>query len=733
MTLDPNNQQPIPDNLQQSLKEYIETWNTGKYTSLSEVDELFTEFNNLSPQQKSALPEYIETWNTGKYKTVEDINQLFPELFPVKKKVGAEPSGVSQSPFNGKGATLHPTTKSQDIPLLTKGDDTTPNFLPEAVVDFEKYTKGLPKGSKKPSPADVKKSQEYGMRFGIIPSMQDNPEFQSIGIVKEAGVVEKQYPKIEPAPPKEKIKDLAEPAALLASAINNTKKIDAKAQWEKITPTAQIEYDGYVQQGGTLPIQEYAKERIVELETTDFVGNEIKLRQTPVEVYEQPEGTPLNTAPTPSNTAQLTFKALDPNYPQRPAGDIGMYVLDVVNELKRKDEHSYLILDNTLKRINSGEVKWDVPGVTMPPEFVGAMKDLKVRTQNRMQVDMSILSKSLTDFRKKYKDHKPLMDSIQAKVADIEHYTSIVNAASVEGATPEQIAEAQRIEPLYKKAHGEYQKLMTTYTTLFDKKSVEKYDSDLAAYKQLQQKYNSLPYYFSKYDKEYQNVTNLIGDFNTATGAKDVVVDVIYSSLDQLANALKSTTNFITQAPYRAGAFLTDIEFLDNLVLSFDANTKYKNIHQVSSGFFQDQVGYLPMKELSIEQKKDLARYNPGVDIEKLKPSDFVKTPLDKWKPVNFVATIAATIGEMYLLPNKMSSAVSTMTGASRATAMTSLMYMRSYEDNYSRMLNTEGLSDGERVWLAATLSAMEGLSEQIMPDYRVVSEKPCHGVQSWR
>lgn len=77
-----------PDNkiiyLKQILKKYIDTWNSGKYKS---IDELNNKFPELAQNfDKKALGEYIETWNTGKYINLEEMDSKFPDFFGYKKK-----------------------------------------------------------------------------------------------------------------------------------------------------------------------------------------------------------------------------------------------------------------------------------------------------------------------------------------------------------------------------------------------------------------------------------------------------------------------------------------------------------------------------------------------------------------------------------------------------------------------------------------------------------------------
>ena len=72
----------MPD-IKQILGEYVSTVNSGKYSSLDEVNSKFPE---LSAYDKNVLGEYVATVNSGKYNSLDEVNSKFPELFDVKKK-----------------------------------------------------------------------------------------------------------------------------------------------------------------------------------------------------------------------------------------------------------------------------------------------------------------------------------------------------------------------------------------------------------------------------------------------------------------------------------------------------------------------------------------------------------------------------------------------------------------------------------------------------------------------
>lgn len=65
------------------LEEYIATANSGKYSTLEEVNSKFPE---LKDYDKGLLEEYIATANSGKYSTLDEVNSKFPEFFTPKKK-----------------------------------------------------------------------------------------------------------------------------------------------------------------------------------------------------------------------------------------------------------------------------------------------------------------------------------------------------------------------------------------------------------------------------------------------------------------------------------------------------------------------------------------------------------------------------------------------------------------------------------------------------------------------
>lgn len=66
------------------LEEYIATANSGKYSSLSEVNSKFPE---LKDYDNKLLEEYIATANSGKYSSLDEVNSKFPEFLLQKKKI----------------------------------------------------------------------------------------------------------------------------------------------------------------------------------------------------------------------------------------------------------------------------------------------------------------------------------------------------------------------------------------------------------------------------------------------------------------------------------------------------------------------------------------------------------------------------------------------------------------------------------------------------------------------
>lgn len=86
------------------LEEYVATANSGKYSSMKEVNDKFPEFKDFD---KTALEEYVATTNSGKYKSLDEVNSKFPEFFPttkIEKFTGTfEQKVTSPTPLTEKG------------------------------------------------------------------------------------------------------------------------------------------------------------------------------------------------------------------------------------------------------------------------------------------------------------------------------------------------------------------------------------------------------------------------------------------------------------------------------------------------------------------------------------------------------------------------------------------------------------------------------------------------------
>lgn len=107
----------MPD-IKQSLRDFVATSNSGKY---SNEDELLSKFPELKGYDKQSLRDYVETSNSGKYGTEEEINSKFPEIFgEVKKKNISQPvsdGGVVPTPFTSVLPSVKQPSKDTYSPL----------------------------------------------------------------------------------------------------------------------------------------------------------------------------------------------------------------------------------------------------------------------------------------------------------------------------------------------------------------------------------------------------------------------------------------------------------------------------------------------------------------------------------------------------------------------------------------------------------------------------------------
>ena len=100
----------MPD-LNQSLKDFVATSNSGKYNS---EEELMSKFPELTNYKTEVLKDFVATSNSGKYSSEEELMSKFPE-FSVKKKEETFSEGYSElgkqlgSRFSQTGSSIDQT------------------------------------------------------------------------------------------------------------------------------------------------------------------------------------------------------------------------------------------------------------------------------------------------------------------------------------------------------------------------------------------------------------------------------------------------------------------------------------------------------------------------------------------------------------------------------------------------------------------------------------------------
>ena len=87
----------MPD-LKQSLRDFVATSNSGKYST---EEELLSKFPELQGYDIQSLKDFVATSNSGKYGTEEEVLSKFPEFGltsedPLKKK------RANTTPYSGK-------------------------------------------------------------------------------------------------------------------------------------------------------------------------------------------------------------------------------------------------------------------------------------------------------------------------------------------------------------------------------------------------------------------------------------------------------------------------------------------------------------------------------------------------------------------------------------------------------------------------------------------------------
>jgi ribosomal protein S18 acetylase RimI-like enzyme len=136
---------PIDKNI---LRDYVATANSGKYSTIEEVNSKFPE---LSGYDANLLKDYLATANSGKYSTLEEVNSKFPEfnVEPEKKKpLSSKPTQTFSAPFSqGVGASVKLPSPLKSPSTSTTTTTTTPKVKPiEATQQPIKLQQRTPSG-----------------------------------------------------------------------------------------------------------------------------------------------------------------------------------------------------------------------------------------------------------------------------------------------------------------------------------------------------------------------------------------------------------------------------------------------------------------------------------------------------------------------------------------------------------------------------------------------------------
>ena len=138
--------------IKQSLRDFVATANSGKY---SNEDDIFSKFPEFKEYDRQLLRDFLSTANSGKYSTEDEVFSKFPEFnIDVKKKEssqvgsqktqptsGSKPAQSSGKSFAGSIDYLEPKPKFGEIPTAPKVPGT------ERVVPAQSKSSSSPKVS----------------------------------------------------------------------------------------------------------------------------------------------------------------------------------------------------------------------------------------------------------------------------------------------------------------------------------------------------------------------------------------------------------------------------------------------------------------------------------------------------------------------------------------------------------------------------------------------------------
>lgn len=696
----------MPD-IKQSLGEYVESWNTGNYKSL---DELNAKFPELKGYDTKVLGEYVESWNTGNYGSLDDLNVKFPEFF------GQQPTG---QPEVKKKST--PVGSSGGEFLSNKYVNKSPELLPQAAVDYESIPKPF---NTKSADGTIKDVEKY------------------LGVDIKSKLTKEQLDQVRRGE-KPTITKKVSPAAgsYLSTAINNDRKAEAIKKVDSPTE-GELSYNVYTSNGGTLDFDTwkvYEKDR---LSKVDFVQNEIKVKSAPLTVDELPEG-----ISTPSSLAiqQLNnlSKSSGNNFDQI-NNDIGGYVASYLEDLNKKDPQVYdsykALIENTPESgfrmvpdtdnlsVKPIDRKTGLPvdgtklyavNEKMSHGQLGAMRDLKIGIQSKMVTDMSVTYGKMSEINNKYKHLEVTQKINEGLKTEIATYEQIISNANSEYATEEDKQYAASIQGAYERAVNQFNANNQKLSSAVSPEDTAKIAELKSQYVDLQKKYMSTGRYFEAFDKEYQRIQNKSGELQTHDGIVDGIGDAVSGIYNSF---VEGKLGGLSSTAYRTALAIPSMlgsNWANTQMALLDLNTKNKDLSYVAPAGFLPGVRLVKYGDMTDAQKETFGKYNPGVDVNKLKESDFVKAEVDEVNYFNLGVTAVSEVITMYSIYNKGAQLISGLTGMGMNTSSTIATSLSSFDDYYSQALNTE-LSEAERYGFASVMSLFEGVTNQIMPDYKI-------------
>jgi hypothetical protein len=655
-------------------------------------DEFKTKLNN-SESRKAFYDGVGAEYALG---TFDEFNQ---KLSPMPAQPTVQPTG-------------QPEVKKNSTRLGSSGGsflskefvNARPELLPKAAVDYGNIP-SIPDLTPE-AEASIKENERYlgkDLKSKLTPTQK-----YELGVLTTPPIEKK----VELKTGEEKVKDLNE-----STRYKESHKIYNNTQ-------AAIGHQSYLEGGGTLPLAQWRKERLEEIEKTDYAGKGVELNQYPIspdEDLSSPKNTGINAVQTLAKASGLSADVIN--------GNAGAYIANGLSDMKNNDPQKY----RELERLFSFTKDSGVRGRTvmefggdfgvytfkrMDDGQLGAMRDLKSVTQGEIIGDLNIVYAQSNIIANKYKHLEPLRKRNEGLESEVRNYDKLLEIANSEGATQEDKNNYLKVQQAHKNAialHTSNRTQILAVENPDDQAKLEqlKYQSEV-----LRGKLSVLDEYFKPFDTELQNRQNASGELNTHDSKVDYVTDWITGVSLNIGGNVAG----IGQSIYKAGLFLPRVlgsEFAQAQTDLTNLNIRHKDLQYSQIAGFRPGVSLVKKSDLNEGQKLTLGNYNPGVNIDNVKDTDFVKAEVDEWNYFNLGVTAASEVGKMFLLYSRGANLLSA-TGMNMTQSSIMATTLSSYNDYYSQALNTEGLTESERAGFASVMSLFEGVTNLIMPDYKI-------------